>query len=67
MLVFSREVNGKVMIGDDIEITVVGIKGDKVRLGFVAPEHVVIHRKEIYEQLKREGRLARSLAGHGRT
>jgi len=42
------------MIGDDIEITVVDIRGEKVRLGINAPPHVPVHRKEVYEAIKRE-------------
>jgi len=46
------------MIGDDIEITVVDIRGDKVRLGISAPSSVPVHRKEVYEAIKRENREA---------
>ncbi len=42
------------MIGDDVEITVVDIRGDKVRLGINAPRHIQVHRKEVYEKIKRE-------------
>jgi carbon storage regulator len=46
------------MIGDDIEITVVDIRGDKVRLGINAPTEIPVHRKEVYEAIKRENRAA---------
>jgi carbon storage regulator len=46
------------MIGDDIEITVVDIRGDKVRLGINAPSKVPVHRKEVYDAIKRENRQA---------
>jgi len=46
------------MIGDDVEITVVDIRGDKVRLGIKAPPHIPVHRKEVYEAIKRENRSA---------
>jgi carbon storage regulator len=46
------------MIGDDIEITVVDIRGDKVRLGINAPASVPVHRKEVYDAIKRENREA---------
>jgi len=46
------------MIGDDVEITVVDIRGDKVRLGIKAPPHIPVHRKEVYEAIKRENLAA---------
>jgi carbon storage regulator len=46
------------MIGDDIEITVVDIRGDKVRLGINAPRDIMVHRKEVYEAIRRENRAA---------
>lgn len=54
MLVLSRQRDETIMIGDDIEITVVDIRGDKVRLGINAPRVVQVHRKEVYEAIKRE-------------
>jgi carbon storage regulator len=58
MLVLSRQRDETIMIGDDIEITVVDIRGDKVRLGITAPPSVPVHRKEVYEAIKRENRDA---------
>ena len=58
MLVLSRQRDQTIMIGDDIEITVVDIRGDKVRLGINAPSEVPVHRKEVYEAIKRENRAA---------
>ena len=58
MLVLSRQRDETIMIGDDIEITVVDIRGDKVRLGISAPSTVPVHRKEVYEAIKRENREA---------
>ncbi len=52
MLVLSRQRDESIMIGDDIEITVVDIRGDKVRLGIDAPPHIPVHRREIYEAMK---------------
>jgi carbon storage regulator len=49
------------MIGDDVEITVVDIRGDKVRLGITAPRHIQVHRKEVYEAIKRENQQASRL------
>lgn len=54
MLVFRRKKNETVIIGDDIIITVVEIRGDYVRLGFVAPREKTIHRSEVYEAIQRE-------------
>ncbi len=54
MLVLSRQRDETIMIGDEIEITVVDIRGDKVRLGINAPRQVDVHRKEVYEAIKRE-------------
>jgi len=58
MLVLSRQRDETIMIGDDVEITVVDIRGDKVRLGITAPTHVPVHRKEVYDAIKRENREA---------
>ena len=54
MLVLSRRRFEVIMIGDDIEIEVVSIKENKVKLGITAPRHVSVHRKEVYEAIKRE-------------
>ena len=54
MLVLSRQRDETIMIGDDIEITVVDIRGDKIRLGINAPRAVQVHRKEVYEAIKQE-------------
>ena len=54
MLVLSRQRDECIKIGDDIEITIVDIRGEKVRLGITAPAHVPVHRKEVYEAIKRE-------------
>ncbi len=58
MLVLSRTRDETIMIGDDIEITVVDIRGDKVRLGINAPAQIAVHRKEVYDAIQRENRLA---------
>ena len=54
MLVLSRQRDETIMIGDDVKITVVDIRGDKVRLGITAPRHVQVHRQEVYDAIKRE-------------
>jgi carbon storage regulator len=58
MLVLSRQRDETIMIGDDIEITVVDIRGDKVRLGITAPTRIAVHRKEVYEAIRRENQQA---------
>lgn len=58
MLVLSRQRDETIMIGDEVEVTVVDIRGDKVRLGITAPKEVTVHRKEVYEAIKRENRAA---------
>ncbi len=54
MLVLSRQKDESIMVGDDVEITIVDVRGDKVRLGITAPRHIPVHRKEIYEAIQRE-------------
>jgi carbon storage regulator len=61
MLVLSRQKDETIMIGDDVEITIVDIRGDKVRLGITAPPHIPVHRKEVYEAIQRENRAASNL------
>lgn len=57
MLVLTRKRDESIIIGDNIIITVIGIRGDKVRLGIEAPKEVSIHRKEVYEAIQRENIL----------
>lgn len=54
MLVLSRQKDESIMIGDDVEITIVDVRGDKVRLGINAPRNVQVHRKEIYLLIQKE-------------
>lgn len=54
MLVLSRQKDESIIIGDDVEITIVDVRGDKVRLGINAPRNISVHRKEIYEAIQRE-------------
>jgi carbon storage regulator len=58
MLVLSRQLDESIMIGDDIVITVVDIRGDKVRLGIAAPTTIPVHRQEVYEMIQRENMQA---------
>ena len=62
MLVLSRHRDECIMIGDDVTITVVDIRGDKVRLGIDAPKDVPVHRQEVYDAIKRENRKASQIS-----
>jgi carbon storage regulator len=54
MLILTRRVGETVMIGNDVTVTVLGVKGNQVRVGINAPKTVAVHREEIYERIKRE-------------
>ena len=54
MLILTRRVGETVMIGEDITVTVLGVKGNQVRVGVNAPRNVAVHREEIFERIKRE-------------
>lgn len=58
MLALARKVNESIMLGNDIEITLLEIKGDQVKLGISAPKSVPVYRKEIYLQIQEENRKA---------
>jgi carbon storage regulator len=55
MLILTRRVGETVMIGNEITVTVLGVKGNQVRIGVNAPKDVAVHREEIYDRIKREG------------
>jgi len=63
MLVVSRKKNESIIIGDDITIVLVEIRGDKVRLGIEAPSNVSVHRQEVYDAIKRTEREQQSQEG----
>ena len=58
MLILTRRVGESVMIGDNVTVTVLGVKGNQVRLGVNAPRDVAVHREEIYERIKTESGAA---------
>lgn len=60
MLVLSRQKDESIIIGDDVEVTIVDVRGDKVRLGITAPKSISVHRREVYEAIQREKREKKS-------
>lgn len=54
MLILTRRVGETVMIGNDVTVTVLGVKGNQVRVGINAPKNIAVHREEIFERIKRE-------------
>ena len=66
MLVLSRHRDESIMIGDDVVVTIVDIRGDKVRLGIEAPQSIPVHRQEVYDAIQRENRRA-TQTGSGAT
>lgn len=61
MLVLSRQRDESIIIGDNVVVTVVDIRGDKVRLGIQAPQEIPVHRREVYEAIQRENMQAAQL------
>jgi carbon storage regulator len=55
MLILTRKVNQKIRIGDDIVITLLGVRGNQYKVGIVAPKHVSVHREEIYQRIQAGG------------
>ena len=54
MLILTRRVGATLMVGDDVTVTVLGVKGNQVRIGVNAPKDVSVHREEIYQRIQRE-------------
>ncbi len=54
MLVLTRTINEKIVIGDDVSVTVLGVKGNQVRIGIEAPLEIPVHREEIYQRILKE-------------
>ena len=58
MLILTRRVGETLMVGDDVTVTVLGVKGNQVRIGVNAPKDVAVHREEIYERIRKENEAA---------
>jgi carbon storage regulator len=65
MLILTRRVGETLMIGDSVSVTVLGVKGNQVRIGINAPKDVAVHREEIYQRIKREHEGGGEPPSHG--
>jgi len=67
MLVLSRQRDESIMIGDDVQIVIVDVRGDKVRLGITAPREIPVHRREIYDAIQQEKATKKSGENQNKT
>jgi carbon storage regulator len=65
MLILTRRVGETLMVGDDVTVTVLGVKGNQVRIGVNAPKDVAVHREEIYERIRKENEAGANKANPG--
>jgi len=63
MLILTRRVGETLMVGDDVTVTVLGVKGNQVRIGVNAPKDVAVHREEIYERIRKENEAGKTSGG----
>ena len=64
MLALTRKNGESIMVGDNVEVVVLGVNGEQVRLGIIAPKSIAVHRKEIYQQILTENKVAAKSGGH---
>lgn len=65
MLILTRRVGETLKIGDDVNVTVLGVKGNQVRIGVDAPQNVAVHREEIYDRIQKEKQGHQAAVSHG--
>jgi carbon storage regulator len=67
MLILTRRVGETLKVGNDVDVTVLGVKGNQIRIGIKAPKNVAVHREEIFDRIQREAQLAQRADSQGNT